>query len=76
MSEIQRPVLLVLAVTFGVCIVAAVLLVFAASSPPGGAAVSVAATSASNGFINELPFVGAILAGGFVLAAMGTRWGK
>ena len=76
MSEIQRPILLVLAVTLGVCIVAAVLVLFANSSPPGGAAVSAAAISSSNGYINELPYISAILAGGFVLAAMGTRRGK
>jgi len=70
MSEIQRPVILVLAVTLGVCLVAAVLLVFAPVAPGG---TSAAVVSASNGFISDLPFIAAMLAGGFVLVAMGSR---
>ena len=72
MSEIQRPFLLVLAVTLGVTLVAAVLVIFAGVAP-GGAAVSSQVISSSNGYINMLPYIAAILASGFVLTAMGTR---
>ena len=74
MSEIQRPFLLVLSVTLGICLVAAVLVIFSTVTP-GGAAASSQVVSASNGFISDLPYVAAILASGFVLAAMGSRRG-
>lgn len=63
---------MMLAVLIGSVAILATLIVLAASGF-GGAATSTAVTSTGSTFTSLLPYVGAILGTGLVLAALGNR---
>lgn len=71
-GEITGPIKLMTAVLIGVvCII--LIVVVLAGTGLGGAPVSTALISTNTGLMNELPYVGAILATGLVLVAMEGR---
>lgn len=70
-TNFSAPIMLILAVLFGTALVVVIMVVFAAGI--GNSSVSTAVVSTNTTLTNLLPWLGAMVAGGFVMVAIGGR---